>query len=223
MDKNSSCMSAILGPVLFIVVLWALKSYVPSLFSLLMGIAGFILFLIAVLIGLILYIVFRKPKKGSPAAVKAETKAILSKGRSNLAQLRRLGMKVKNNSIRELSTQICSSADKILKVLKEKPESIPAVRQFLNYYLPTLGSILNKYVRVEESGVPSGDMVQKVVSNLSEIEKAMEKQYSCLFDDDMLDLSVEMEALTIACKRDGLLSDDDFKSQDGNEAINLTL
>jgi hypothetical protein len=33
----------------------------------------------------------------------------------------------------------------------------------------------------------------------------MEKQYNSLFDDDKLDLTVDMEALTLACKRDGLL------------------
>ena len=38
--------------------------------------------------------------------------------------------------------------------------------------------------------------------------KAMEKQYNGLFDDDKLDLSVDMEALTLACKRDGLLEDE---------------
>ena len=38
----------------------------------------------------------------------------------------------------------------------------------------------------------------------------MEKQHDGIFDDDVLDMSVEMEALTTACKRDGLLTDEDF-------------
>lgn len=37
----------------------------------------------------------------------------------------------------------------------------------------------------------------------------MEKQYDSLFDDDKLDLTVDMEALTLACKRDGLLDEDE--------------
>ena len=167
----------------FVAVLLLLRRFFPSLWSVLLGIAGFAVLLIAVLVALILWLVFRKPKPGSPEAVKAENKQILSKGHSCLAELRRLGMRVKNMEIRSLNTRICALADKILKTLKEKPDSIPSVRQFLNYYLPALGGILTKYVRVEEGGVPPGDMVQNVVTHLGEIKTAMEKQYANLFED----------------------------------------
>ena len=224
MDKKpSGCLGSMLSFVGFVAVLLLLRRFFPSLWSVLLGIAGFVLLLIAALVALILWLVFRKPKPGSPEAVRAENKQILSKGHSRLAELRRLGMRVKNAEIRTLNTRICASADKILKTLKEKPESIPSVRQFLNYYLPTLGGILTKYVRVEESGVPSGELVQSVIAHLGEIQTAMEKQYANLFEDDMLDLSVEIEALTLACKRDGLLSDEDFKPQAEDGEINLTL
>ena len=42
---------------------------------------------------------------------------------------------------------------------------------------------------------------------------AMEKQYNNLFENDILDLTVEMEVLTQICKRDGLLTDADFESE----------
>ena len=222
-NNKSGCLGSILSFIGFIAGLILLRRFFPSLWSVLLGIVGFIAVLIAALIALILWLIFRKPKPGSPQAIKAENKKILSQARSSLAELKQLGMRVKNSEVRILNTQICSSVDKILKTLKEKPESIPTVRQFLNYYLPTLESILTKYVRVEESGVPSGDMTQSVVTHLGEIKTAMEKQYANLFDDDLLDLSVEIEALTLACKRDGLLSDDDFKPADEGGDINLTL
>ena len=145
MDKKpSGCLGGILSFVGFVAVLLLLRRFFPSLWSVLLGIAGFVALLIAALVALILWLIFRKPKPGSPEAVKAENKQILSKGHSRLAELRRLGMRVKNAEIRTLNTRICASADKILKTLKEKPESIPSVRQFLNYYLPTLGGILTK-------------------------------------------------------------------------------
>ena len=43
---------------------------------------------------------------------------------------------------------------------------------------------------------------------LQDIKKAMEKQYENLYDDDKLDLSVEMDAMTMAAKSDGLISDE---------------
>ena len=138
-------------------------------------------------------------------------------------ELCRITMRIRSNEIRSLSNQICATAEKILKTLKEKPDSIPAQRQFFNYYLPTLGSILTKYLRVEKSDVPSQNMEENVVSYLKDIKNAMDKQYENLFENDILDLSVEMEAMTIACKRDGLLSDDSTQIQDGERKIDLTL
>ena len=49
---------------------------------------------------------------------------------------------------------------------------------------------------------------------------AFEKQYKSLFSGDMLDLTVEIEAMTIACKRDGLLSEEDFE-KDKDNSIDL--
>ena len=51
----------------------------------------------------------------------------------------------------------------------------------------------------------------------------MDKQYKSLFEDDMLDMSVEMEAMKMAMKRDGLISDDETEVKDGEDTINLTL
>ena len=63
----------------------------------------------------------------------------------------------------------------------------------------------------------------KVMSCLGEIKTAMEKQYSAIFENDILDLTVEMEALTQACKRDGLLVSDDFTIKEGDRIITLTV
>jgi len=179
--------------------------------------------LIVILVAVVIYFAFRKPKgkEGAPGAV--DVNAILSKGRSNLMELRRMGMRVRNQQIRKLSEDICGIADKILRTLKEQPEDMPRVRQFFNYYLPTLGSILLKYVRLEESGVPAAKMTESTIACLGDIKTAMSKQYSNLFDNDMLDLSVEMEALTLACRRDGLLEEESFLCQDGDRNITLTL
>ena len=59
-------------------------------------------------------------------------------------------------------------------------------------------------------------MTEKVVEHLRDMENAFRKQYESLYQGDMLDLSVEIEAMTIACKRDGLLSDADFIKNEEN-------
>ena len=49
-----------------------------------------------------------------------------------------------------------------------------------------------------------------MLEHLNHIQSAFGRQYDSLFAGDLLDLSVEIEVMTYACKRDGLLPDADF-------------
>ena len=208
---------------------FALKRMLPGIFKVAL-IAGSIA--VAVIVALIVVAIILAVKSGkddakkkgtdtkTKAALDADQTAVLTKGREQLMELRRLVMRVKNRSVHDKAYEICGVADKILQTLKQKPEKIQSTRQFLNYYLPTLGEIISKYRRIEESGVPHDETTQKVESYLTDIKKAMDKQYANLFADDMLDMSVEMEAMKMAVKRDGLLTEEEMKVDD---KITLTL
>lgn len=250
MNKKTSGGLTTAGIIALIVLVIVLKRSDVSVGGLVGGavkIVIIILLLIAALVALVIVLAFttRKDKGASgtrtrstaapasgaarpvtpppAAAVKLspEQEEILKKGRSNLSQLRIMAMRVRSTPIRTKATAICGSVEKILNVLREKPESIPAVRQFLNYYLPTLGEIITKYERVERSGVDLQDMTAKVSEYLDKIAAAMDKQYENLFQSDFLDMTVEMEAMTMACKRDGLLTEEELSSPDSE--VNLTL
>ena len=107
--------------------------------------------------------------------------------------------------------------------LKEQPENIPLARQFLNFHLPTLGNILLKYQKTEQAGLITPQTTEKNLACLGDIKMAMEKQYKNLFEDDALDLTVEMNALILACKREGLLSDEQASIADKENGIVLKL
>ena len=176
---------------------------------------------IALLVALVIFFAFRKPNAKNNDTAPGEETDVLTKGRSKLLELRQLNMRLKNRQIRSHSEEICSIVDKIIRALREQPEDIPRARQFFNYYLPTLGEILRKYRILEESGVPASDATENVASCLEVIRAAMEKQYENLFDDDKLDLTVEIEVLKQMGLRDGLLTDDDFRAEGGEQGITL--
>ena len=222
-DNQSSGIVGLLGLILCVVLFFVIRRFFPALAAVLLGVVGVVAVGIAVLVAVILYFAFSGSKKKDSNTKEAQLNEMYSKGRRNLTELRMRAARVKNQQVRSLSEEICASADKILKTVKEQPEDIGAVRQFLNYYLPTLGNILQKFVRLEESGVPNADMAEKTIAHLKDINLAMQKQYANLFEDDKLDLSVEMEALTLACKRDGLLTEEDFSLQSGENKVTLTL
>lgn len=220
-SSGKSGVSGILCLIGVVALFLALRRFFPSLSTILLVIAGIALLLVVLLVVLVIVFSKQKPKEKDGGKAPSDVNAVISKGRSNLMELRRLQMRIKDSQVRELSEEICRIIDRILRTLKEQPENIPAVRQFFNYYLPTVGSILMKYVRVEESGVPVSEMRETAVVCLEDIRTAMEKQYANLFEDDLLDLSVEMEALTLTCKRDGLLSEEDFRKDEQNVTLTL--
>ena len=206
-----------------------IHKFMPSVFKIILGVGIAAIAAIVALIVISVVLAVRSSSgntgkdKKNKASLDAEQLAILSKGRENLMELRRLVMRVKNLEVHHKANEICNVADKILQTLKQKPEKIQTTRQFFNYYLPTLGEILSKYQRIEASGVPHEEMTNKVNSYLVDIKRAMDKQYENLFADDMLDMTVEMEAMKMAVKRDGLISDESVEIKDGEHTINLTL
>ena len=56
-------------------------------------------------------------------------------------------------------------------------------------------------------------MTDKVRNYLNDVDKALKKFYTNLFEDEKLDLTVEMEAMTMAVKRDGLITDDELRQE----------
>lgn len=210
----------LLGAVILFVIL---RQLFPSLATILLVIAGIALLCIASLVGLVLFFSLRKPKLKEGQGKAEHTAALLAQGRADLLALRQLALRVKNQEIRASSQGVCQVIEQILGALKEQPEDIPKARQLFSYYLPTLGGILQRFVRLEQSGVPAADSTEKVISGLSTIRIAMEKLYASLFEDEKLDLTVEMEVLKQLCQQDGLLSENTVQTQDGDQNITLTL
>lgn len=205
MKDNSSGITGILGIAVCVALFLAARKFFPSLATLMLWLAVIAGGVIVILLGLVIYFSVTGNRENSDPNSPA---AVLSKARADLMELRRMQVKIKSREIMSLCREITDTGDKILSVLKQKPQAVSDARQFLNYYLPTLGKILRSYVHLEESGSLTEELKNSTVTHLGEIRKAMEKQYDSLFDNDKLDLSVDMEALTLACKRDGLLEDE---------------
>ena len=192
----------------------------PGLFKLLLGIG---LFIIALFVALIVVIIVAARKgtkkmaeKSQQAAAKTVNKSgltpeqasVINKGRSDLVAIRMVNSRIRNPEIKKSMANVGATAEKILVALKEKPETIKSARQFTNYYLPTLRAVLEKYQRIEQSGVDQEGAGERVVKYLADVQKALDKQYTNLFDNDKFDLAVDMDAMTIALKRDGLIDPD---------------
>lgn len=221
--KNNGSQSSWMGGLLICAAVFFLgRNFFPGILKTILTVAAIGMLLIVAVIAV--FVINAVKKSNTPEAqAKREREKTLAKGRTNLVELKGLAMQVKDAQVRSLSTEVCAAIELIIKTLKTEQENIPSMRQFFNYYLPTTASILTRFVKVEQSGVEMGDMAQNAASCLRDIRSAMDKLYKNLFDDDILDLSVEMEALTLACKRDGLLNEDEFSIPDENSPVRLTM
>ena len=134
-----------------------------------------------------------------------EQKKILQAAREKLMDLRRVIMAVHQLEVRDGANGICGQLDSIIQTLREKPEKITPSRQCLNYYIPTLISVLTNYSGLDAKGQLAPEMHDKTLNFLADVQIALKNHYDSLFDADKMDMEVDMEAMTIALKRDGLL------------------
>ena len=203
-----------------IALLFFVHHALPGLFKLLLGIG---LFIIALFVALIVVIIVAARKgtkkmaeKSQQAAARTVNKSgltpeqasVINKGRSDLVAIRMVNSRIRNAEIKKSVANVGATAEKILVALKEKPETIKSARQFTNYYLPTLRAVLEKFQRIEQSGVDQEGAGDRVIKYLADVQKALDRQYTNLFDNDKFDLSVDMDAMTITLKRDGLIDPD---------------
>ncbi len=136
-----------------------------------------------------------------------EEKEALQEGRKNLLDVRMAASKIRDMEVHASATELCNKVEHIFRTLKEKPGKIVDQRQLMKYYLPTTQKVLGRFASLETSGTLAEDASAKTKSFLTDMSAAMDKLYANLFDEDKLNMEVEMEAMTIAIKRDGLLPD----------------
>ena len=204
-NKNGSGLLGFFGLLGCVVLLILLRRFVPSLSSALMWILGIAAALIVLLVAVVVYAAFRKPKQ-TPERERAEAQeAILKKARASMMDLRTASLRVKNQQVQSSAQRICATLDQILRELKNQPEDIAKARSFLNHSLPMLSGILHKYVRLEQSGAPNADVTEQTLRCLRDLETAAQKQYQNLFENDIVDITAEMEVLTQLCRKNGLL------------------
>ena len=207
-QKQASGLLGLLGLIGCAALYFLARRFFPSLSTVLLWVFGIAAALIVLLAAVVMFAAFHKPKK-TPEQERSEAQeTVLKKARASLMELRTSAMRVKQQQVRDSARNICATLEQILKELKNQPEDIAKARSFLNHSLPMLSGILRKYIRLEQSGVPNEDVTAQTISCLQDLETAAQKQYQNLFDDDVVDITADMEGLTQLGRQNGLLEED---------------
>ena len=135
---------------------------------------------------------------------------MIAQGQLAMQEMRRLDDNIKDEVISGQIRKLEELSGKIFDQVQQKPEKLPQIRKFMNYYLPTTLKLLNAYDRMGAQGVSGGNIgatMERVENIMGTIVTAFEKQLDALFGAEALDISTDITVLENMMAREGLKED----------------
>lgn len=143
------------------------------------------------------------PETGDEAA-----DSLISQGQEMLAAIRKENDRIPDPVLSYKMDQLTETSNRIFRAVAEQPEKAPQIRRFMDYYLPTTLKMLSGYRRMDEQKVTGAeaDATRKQIEDAMDVVlKAFSRQLDTLYQDDMLDISTDIDVLETLLKQDGLI------------------
>jgi 5-bromo-4-chloroindolyl phosphate hydrolysis protein len=148
-----------------------------------------------------------EPKEETKPEVDPKVAALIQEKDRAISEMRRLNDAISDETISNQIDQLEEVTGKIIDHVVEKPEKLPQIRKFMNYYLPTTLKLLNAYDRMGAAGV-SGENIDgtmgKIETMLETVVSAFHKQLDALFQDEAMDISSDITVMENLLAQEGL-------------------
>ena len=141
----------------------------------------------------------------------AEVDAILAKGSKTILQIREENDRIPDELLTRQLDQLETLCREIFRAVHDKPEKAPQIRKFMDYYLPTTLKIVSTYRVINERDAFGSEMAQarkRIEDALDTVVKGCRKLLSKLYQDDVLDITTDIDVLEQMLMRDGLTETD---------------
>ncbi len=146
--------------------------------------------------------VFSSSGIDNPELVKA-----IEEGNSYILQIRRANDAIPGEEISAKLFRLEALIKKIFEVLKQKPDQLPKLRKFMNYYMPTTLKLVRTYQELDAQQV-EGENIRKskaeIEKTLDTINLAYEKLLDSFFEDAAMDISTDITVLENMFAQEGL-------------------
>ena len=123
----------------------------------------------------------------------------------NIREISKTAAGIRHQKIREQTYHVLMLAKDIIYEHDIGHNKIRGYSQFENYYVPTLTSVIKNYYSIETRGMANSNMQEDVIAYLEKCGDAFTNLYNSIFSKDIMSMEVQMEAMDIILKRDGLL------------------
>ena len=103
---------------------------------------------------------------------------------------------------------------KIFQLLEERPEKAADLRTFMNYYLPQTLKILENYAKLDAQGIQGENIAEakeKIEGMMDKLVDGYETQLDKLFEDDVMDISADLQVMEQMLEKDGLAVEQELR------------
>lgn len=148
----------------------------------------------------------KEPEKEASTG-NAELDAIIKEGKTAIREMGRLYASIPEPSVKSRIMEIMNISEKIIKNAELDSSDIPAIKKFLNYYLPTTIKLLNAYDRMYAQGI-SGENISGTMTRIEDmldtIVTAYKKHLDALFAHEAIDIETDIRVMDGMLRREGL-------------------
>ena len=140
-----------------------------------------------------------------------EVDELLEKGRTMIADIRRENDLIPDDSLSGKLEQLENKCAEIFRAVYDKPNRASQIRKFMEYYLPTTLKMVRGYRMLDERGITGEEAVyarNRIEDAMLVVLQGCEKMLDKLYQDDVLDLTTDIDVLEQMLKRDGLTQSD---------------
>ena len=142
-----------------------------------------------------------------------ELKSVIHQGETSIKTIRRLNDEIPDERMSAQIDLIERLTAQIFDSVRQKPEKLGQIRQFLNYYLPTTIKLMEQYVTLQNQQLKTRnieDGMQKIEALLDKVIVAFRRQLDALFASDVVDITADIRVMEQMMASEGLTRKTDF-------------
>lgn len=143
----------------------------------------------------------------TPAASGGEVEGLLAERERVLSEMRGLNASIRDEKLSLQISHLEQTTGRILDEVVARPDKLPQIRRFLNYYLPTTLKLLRVYDRLEDSGGTGENIAgtrERIDDILSTVCTAYDRQLDALYGEEALDIASDIAVLEQLLAQEGL-------------------
>ena len=144
-----------------------------------------------------------QPQSESDEKLPPELQSVIYQGKRAIADIRRLNDEIPDERM----------TAQIFDCVRQHPEKLSQIRQFLNYYLPTTIKLMEQYVTLQNQNVKTENItegMQKIEDLLDKVIVAFQRQLDALFESDVVDITADIRVMEQMMASEGLTNKKDF-------------